>query len=43
MASCPHSVMVKYYGEPRTQNQSPRHSPRLGGGGWGVGAVVTND
>ena len=43
-ASCPHSVVAKYYGELQTQNQSPRHSPGLvGGGGGGGGAVVTND
>ena len=34
-ASCPHSVVVKYYGELQTQNQIPRHSPGLGGGGSG--------
>ena len=32
-ASCPHSVVVKYYGELQTQNESPRHSLGLGGGG----------
>ena len=36
-ASCPHSVVVKYYGELQTQNQSPRHSPGLGGGGGAGG------
>ena len=34
-ASCPRSVVVKYYGELQTQNQSPLHSPGLGGGGSG--------
>ena len=43
-ASCPYSVVVKYYGELQTQNQSPRHSPWMKGGGGGMGvAVATND
>ena len=37
-ASCPHSVVAKYYGRLQTQNQSPRHSPGLGGGGGGGGS-----
>ena len=38
-ASCPHSVVVKYYGELQTQNESQNESPRYspGGGGWGGG------
>ena len=41
-ASCPHSVVLKYYGELQTQNQNPRHSSGMRGGGGG-GAMVTND
>ena len=40
-ASCPHSVVLKYYGELQTQNQNPRHSSGMrggvGGGGGGGG------
>ena len=34
-ASCPHSVVVKYYGELQTKNESLLHSPGLGGGDSG--------
>ena len=36
-ASFPHSVVVQYYGELQTQNESPQHSRGGGGGGGGGG------
>ena len=41
--SCPHNVVVKYYGELQTQNESHKMKVLDIPLGWGGGAVVTND
>ena len=44
-ASCPHSVVVRYYGELQTQNdtiKSRNESPRRSPGLWGEWSQMTS-